>query len=165
MLKTRRYRQVAEINVVPYIDVMLVLLVIFMVTAPMLFQGIDVDLPEAKTEQLNLKNQEPIVLSIDGNGDYYLNINTNPGQKIMPKPLLTLVTKELAAPNSQSNKNETKTARPVLIKGDKKINYGVIVQAMSLLQEAGAKNIGLVIQEERSTEKIAQTKATVQKNI
>ena len=82
MLKSKRYRQLAEINVVPYIDVMLVLLVIFMVTAPLLFQGVDVNLPTANAKPIESKSKEPIVLSIDAKGNYYLNILQNPEQVI-----------------------------------------------------------------------------------
>lgn len=138
MLRSKRYRPLAEINVVPYIDVMLVLLVIFMVTAPLLFQGVDVNLPAASARLVEAKQQEPIVLSIDAQGNYYLNIAKNPTVIISASDLLMQVAGELKrAPNSGGS-------RQVLVKGDKALSYGKIIQAMVLLQRAGASNVGLV---------------------
>lgn len=138
MLRSKRYRPLAEINVVPYIDVMLVLLVIFMVTAPLLFQGVDVNLPAASARPIEAKQQEPIVLSIDARGNYYLNIAKNPTAIISAADLLKQVAGELKrTPNDGSS-------RQVLVKGDKAISYGKIIQAMVLLQRAGAPNVGLV---------------------
>ena len=138
MLKPKRHRQLAEINVVPYIDVMLVLLIIFMVTAPMLFQGVNVDLPTASAKPIDPKLQEPIVLSIDAKGNYYLNISKNPTKAISADNLTNKVAAEL--------KRSGKIKRATLVKGDKNINYGKIIKAMTLLQKAGAKNIGLLTQ-------------------
>lgn len=137
MLKPKRYRQLAEINVVPYIDVMLVLLIIFMVTAPLLFQGVDVNLPTASAKPLDPKLQEPIVLSIDAQGNYYLNIAQNPTRAISDTDLSNCVARALKRAAGASG-------RQVLVKGDKNINYGKIMQAMVLLQRAGAPNVGLV---------------------
>ncbi|MBU0744996.1 MAG: protein TolR [Gammaproteobacteria bacterium] len=139
MLKPKRHRQLAEINVVPYIDVMLVLLIIFMVTAPLLFQGVDVQLPTASAKPIDPKLQEPIVLSIDASGNYYLNISKNPTQVISAIDLSTIVTNEL-------KRTQGKFERQILVKGDKNISYGKIVQAMVLLQQAGAPNVGLITQ-------------------
>jgi len=137
MLKSKRHRQLAEINVVPYIDVMLVLLVIFMVTAPLLYQGVDVNLPTASAKPIDSKQQEPIVLSIDAKGNYYLNISPNPTQVISAIDLGNQVAVEMKkTPNART--------RQVLVKGDKNISYGELVQAMVLLQHAGAPNVGLV---------------------
>ncbi len=140
-MRQKRYRQLAEINVVPYIDVMLVLLIIFMVTAPLLFQGVDVNLPTANAKPIDTQQKEPIVLSIDRSGNYYLNIATTPNQPISAKEMLTLVSQELRGFSSQ-------TERQTLIKGDRDINYGRVMLAMTLLQQAGAKNIGLITQPE-----------------
>ena len=138
MLRQKRYRPVAEINVVPYIDVMLVLLIIFMVTAPLLFQGVDVNLPTASAKPIDSKMQEPIVVSVDADGKYYLNISPTPTKTITNINLVNAVAAEL--------KRTKATNRPILIKGDKSISYGKIIQAMALLQQAGAPNIGLVTQ-------------------
>lgn len=128
---------VAEINVVPYIDVMLVLLVIFMVTAPILFQGVNVNLPQASAKAVEAKKLEPIIVSVNANGDYYLNIATNPTQVILAADLLKIVTIEL-------KKSPATEMRQVLVKGDKDVNYGKIMQAMVLLQQAGAPTVGLI---------------------
>lgn len=137
MLRTKRYRQLAEINVVPYIDVMLVLLVIFMITAPLLYQGVDVNLPSASAKPIDVKQQEPIILSIDARGNYYLNIAPDPTQIITAVDLVNRVAGEL-------NRAPAIRERQVLVKGDKNISYGKLVQAMVLLQRAGAPNVGLV---------------------
>ena len=139
MLKQKRHRPLAEINVVPYIDVMLVLLIIFMVTAPLLFQGVNVDLPTASAKPIDPKLQEPIVLSIDAQGNYYLNIALNPTQTISATDLTTRVTSEL-------KRSQGVPGRQILVKGDKNISYGKIIQAMVLLQHAGAPNVGLITQ-------------------
>jgi biopolymer transport protein TolR len=139
MLRPKKYRVIAEINVVPYIDVMLVLLVIFMITAPLLFQGVDVNLPQARSKPIPTKEQEPIVLSIDARGKYYLNLSKNPMAIISDGDIARIVADELR--HSQGRDSHP---RQVLIKGDRAINYGKIVQAMILLQNAGATNIGLI---------------------
>jgi biopolymer transport protein TolR len=130
-------RLMGDINVVPYIDVMLVLLIIFMVTAPLLTQGIKVDLPKAGAEPLNpneVKNEEPLVLSIDARGRLYLNVGTNPSTPLDDETALVRATAALRrAPQ-----------RTVLVKGDKSANYGRVVEAMVLLQKAGASKLGFV---------------------
>jgi biopolymer transport protein TolR len=129
-----RKRFIADINVVPYIDVMLVLLVIFMITAPLLNQGVEIDLPTATTEPLPLNQQEPFVLSVDRNGVYYLNFADNPFQPIAAGELLTR-TAAVLKQNPQL---------PVLVKADESVNYGVVMRAMALLQQAGAAKVGLL---------------------
>lgn len=122
-----------DINIVPYIDVMLVLLVIFMVTAPLLQQGVSVDLPKAQAKTLS-QEKDPIILSIDSEGQYYLNFVSTPHLPI-DKKLIT-----------QKVQNEIKDTpkRKVLVKGDKNIDYGSVIQAMVLLQKAGADQVGLM---------------------
>src|SRR5437870_13843482 len=93
--RTTRARPIAEINVVPYIDVMLVLLVIFMITAPMLTQGVTVDLPKAASENLKAADREPIIVSVNEQGDYFLNIHTSPDSPIEPQALKVRVAAEL----------------------------------------------------------------------
>jgi biopolymer transport protein TolR len=137
--RKKRNRQIAEINVVPYIDVMLVLLIIFMITAPLLSQGVRVDLPEASTKPLSTDQPEPIIVSIDAKGNYYLNIAYNTDQPIVANELFNRVAAELKLPQN--------TKRDVLIKGDRGVDYGKVVHVMALLQQAGASTIGLMTQE------------------
>jgi biopolymer transport protein TolR len=143
MLPNRRVRKgpMAEINVVPYIDVMLVLLVIFMVTTPLLSQGVKVDLPKATAQTISAKQKEPLVISVDAQGNYYLNIAQNPDQPIDAADLSVRVTAELAAAKQEG------ADREVLVKGDASVDYGKVVQAMVLLQQAGAPSVGLVTQQ------------------
>lgn len=124
-----------EINVVPYIDVMLVLLIIFMVTAPLLTQGIEVELPKAAAESLDSgQNDEPLVLSIDALGRFFLNLGDDEDAPIDADRVVTLATTVL----------RRKPATPVLVKADQKVAYGRVVEAMVLLQEAGAEKIGFL---------------------
>jgi len=124
-----------DINVVPYIDVMLVLLVIFMVTAPMLSQGIKVDLPKAGAEPIQPDDLEPLVLSVDRDGLMYLNIG-DPQQALEPDRALEVA--------SAAMRREPE--RPVLVKADTAVAYGRVVEGMVLLQQAGAKKVGFVTQ-------------------
>jgi len=128
-------RLMSEMNVVPYIDVMLVLLIIFMITAPLLTQGITVDLPNAPASQLDpelLRDNEPLVLSVDRDGKFYLNIGDN---EETPIDEATLVERASAVirRNAQT---------PVLVKADENVPYGRVVIGASLLQQAGATKIG-----------------------
>lgn len=136
--KSRRINPISEINVVPYIDVMLVLLVIFMITAPILTQGVTVDLPKAASQSLKAADREPIIVSVNRNGDYFLNISKDPGAPMDPKSLMVRVAAELEMAH-QSNQ-----ALNVLVKGDQGVPYGKVVTAMSLLKQAGAEQVGLL---------------------
>ena len=136
--RTRRANPMSEINVVPYIDVMLVLLVIFMITAPMLTQGVTVDLPKAAAETLKAADREPIIVSVDREGMYFLNINTNPGAPMDPQSLMVRVAAELELARQSGE------ALNVLVKGDQGVAYGKVVTAMSLLKQAGASQVGLL---------------------
>lgn len=132
--KKHKRKLVAEINVVPYIDVMLVLLIVFMVTAPMLMQGVKVELPEAPSAPLDDKDQEPLIVSIKEDGSYYLDIGNGKNvQEALPS-IVDKVGKVL--------RQQPKT--PVLVWGDARVNYGVVVKLMSDLQNAGAPSVGLV---------------------
>lgn len=131
---SRGRRLMGEINVVPYIDVMLVLLIIFMVTAPLLTQGVKVDLPKAGAEPLPPEAQEPLVLSIDKQGRLYLNVGATPNAAIDE----TLVGTRVAAALRRAPE------RPVLVKADESIPYGRVVDAMVILQRAGAKKVGFI---------------------
>jgi biopolymer transport protein TolR len=125
-----------EINVVPYIDVMLVLLIIFMVTAPLLTQGIEVELPDAAAAPLdnNLQDAEPLVLSVDRAGNYYLNVGDEKDQPREPAQIVRLATTVLTR----------RPAAPVLVKADEAVPYGRVVTAMVLLQRAGAQKVGFL---------------------
>lgn len=138
--KSRHQRHkgpLSEINVVPYIDVMLVLLVIFMVTTPLLSQGIKVNLPKAQAQTI-AQSQEPIIVSVDSEGHFYLNTVTHPEVALDEAQLSQEVRQQLQL---AQQKNQV---RQVFVKGDKNVNYGKVVGAMVLLQKAGAINIGLI---------------------
>jgi len=130
----RKRRAMSEINVVPYIDVMLVLLIIFMVTAPLLQQGVDVDLPNAPANPLDADSPEPIVVSVDRQGEMYLNIAIDPDSSLAA---VTLV-KEIKAALAREPK------RPVLVRGDANGPYQHVVSTLVLLQQAEVGSVGLV---------------------
>ncbi len=127
-------RLMGEINVVPYIDVMLVLLIIFMVTAPLLTQGIEVELPKAGAEALDSPESEPLVLSINREGLLYLNIGDDTESALDQRT----VVKRTAAVLRRAPET------PVLVKADTLVSYGQVVTAMVLLQQAGAEQIGFL---------------------
>ena len=124
----------AEINVVPYIDVMLVLLVIFMVTAPMLMQGVEVNLPDAAAAPVKDQDAEPLIVSINDRGDLFLNLGENEKQALE----LATVRQRVAAVLRRT------PDKPVLVWGDEQVPYGQVVTVMTALQEAGAPSVGLV---------------------
>ncbi len=130
----RRRRMLAEINVVPYIDVMLVLLVIFMVTAPMLMQGVEVDLPDAEAAPVKTQDAEPLIVSINDRGELFLNLGANEKQALE----LATIRQRVAAVLRRT------PDKPVLVWGDQKVAYGDVVVVMTALQEAGAPTVGLV---------------------
>jgi biopolymer transport protein TolR len=127
----RRRRLMGEINVVPYIDVMLVLLVIFMISTPLLTEGVKVDLPQVTNQPIDQKEREPLVLTVDAKGRYYYEDQKRP---IAPEELRRRVAAFLRA-NPET---------PILVRGDKSAAYGDVVAAMALLQAAGASSVGLV---------------------
>lgn len=139
-------KPIADINVVPYIDVMLVLLVIFMITAPMLSQGVTVDLPKATSETLKSTDREPVIVSVNQQGDYFLNINTQPETPMAPQALMVRVAAELEL--AKQNHQEIN----VLVKGDQGVPYGKVVRAMGLLKQAGATQVGLMTDASTQTE-------------
>ncbi|MBX2809713.1 MAG: protein TolR [Cellvibrionaceae bacterium] len=124
----------AEINVVPYIDVMLVLLVVFMVTAPLLTQGVQVDLPQAPTAPLDNKDKEPLVVSVKRDGSYYITLGKDEKQA----KALTLIAEQV----KKIIKAQPQT--PVLVWGDRDVAYGKVIELMATLQQAGAESVGLV---------------------
>jgi biopolymer transport protein TolR len=135
MAQTSRGRRLmGEINVVPYIDVMLVLLIIFMITAPLLTQGVKVDLPKAAAEPLEAQSVQPLVLSVDARGRFYLNIGGSPQ---VPLDEDTVAARAAAALRGNPD-------RQVLVKADSAVAYGRVVQAMVILQHAGASKLGFI---------------------
>lgn len=129
-----RRKRMSEINVVPYIDVMLVLLVIFMVTAPLLAEGVKVQLPETTASPIQQDQAEPVIVTVDRKGRYYLNISDKPRKRVKKDDLL----KRVAAV-----KRQRKDA-VVLVRGDRNAKYGDVVKVMALLQKAGVKDVGLI---------------------
>jgi len=128
------YRKpMADINIVPYVDVMLVLLVIFMVTAPLLTQGVQVELPQAKSDPLPHDQKPPMVVTVDAKGYLYLDQAKEPIDK-----------NELSAVIQAALRQDP--ARAVLVKGDKNVDYGRVMAAMVLLKHAGATKVGLMTQ-------------------
>ena len=132
--RKRRKKLMSEINVVPYIDVMLVLLVIFMITAPLLSQGVKVDLPQAAARPVDSPDNETLVVTIDRDGKYFLD-----DRRISADELSRKVEKIL----------RLRPQTPVLIRGDRQSNYGEVVKAMTLLQAAGAPSVGLLTEPPR----------------
>ena len=131
-----RRNLISDINVVPYIDVMLVLLVIFMISAPLMVQGIQVNLPQASSEALPVKNNEPLIVTIDKNGGVFLEVDSSKDKSLTLDELNISVTKIFEAnPNLQ-----------VVIRGDAQVEYEKVMSVMAELQMAGATDIGLISQ-------------------
>ena len=134
----KKRRAVSDINVVPYIDVMLVLLIIFMVTAPLLKQGVEVDLPTAPANPLDAESPEPIVVTVDKGGLMFLNIAVDPDTEISAEALVKQVKSALV--------KEPK--RPVMVRGDANGPYQNVVATLVLLQQANVGSVGLVTEPE-----------------
>ena len=135
MAKNKRRKPMAEINVVPYIDVMLVLLVIFMVTAPLITAGIDVELPVADAEPRPTNEEPPLVASIDRNGNYYLSVGDSRDQSLTEDQLIALV---------QAQQEQTPDLE-IVVNGDRDVPYGRVIRLMVLLQqETGMETVGLM---------------------
>lgn len=134
MYVRKRRRPVSEINVVPYIDVMLVLLIIFMVTAPLISQGVKVDLPKASAQPIEQEDKPPIIASVDIKGSYYLNLGDDQEQAVDEDEMTALVQAQL--------KQNPDT--PVVVKGDGQVAYNEVIQLMVLLQKAGVPSVGLM---------------------
>ncbi len=132
----KRRRPIAEINVVPYIDVMLVLLVIFMITAPLITAGVKVDLPDADGKPLDSESDTPLIASVNKDGLYYLTVGE---QQEEPMPLTDLVTlvkaQRVVSPNV-----------PVYVNADESVNYGKVVRLFTALQSAGVENTSLMVE-------------------
>jgi biopolymer transport protein TolR len=137
MSRKKERRLMGEINVVPYIDVMLVLLIIFMITAPLLTQGISVDLPAVGAEPLDpdlLRENEPLVLSVDREGRFYLNISDDPDAPVDEQTVIE-TTAAVIRRNAET---------PVLVKADENVPWGRLARGMVLLTQAGAANVGMI---------------------
>ncbi len=128
----------SEINVVPYIDVMLVLLVIFMITAPLLTQGVEVKLPQASAKSLPPDKDLPLIVSVDHEGRYYFNQASQPQKAISEKALFYRVAALLKLAKQHQK------PQSVYVKGDKSVAYSKVVNLMALLQKAGAVDVGLM---------------------
>ncbi|MBC3764713.1 protein TolR [Neptunicella marina] len=130
----KKRKPVSEINVVPYIDVMLVLLIIFMVTAPLVTQGVKVDLPKASAEPLKDESKPPLIATVDAEGQYYLSVGDSQDKPMSAEDLATLVARQL----------QKDPEIPVVVKGDGAVAYDQVVQLMVLLQRAGVPSVGLM---------------------
>ena len=124
----------AEINVVPYIDVTLVLLIIFMITAPMIQNGVEVDLPQAEANLVSPDDIPPIIITVDKNGQYFIDLGGQNSESVLAEELLILVVAAL------HNKPKTQ----VYIRGDQFVEYGKVVTVMAALRNAGVPNVGLM---------------------
>jgi biopolymer transport protein TolR len=135
-------KPMAEINVVPFIDVMLVLLVIFMITAPMLTQGVQVDLPQVTSEPMeDVEDNEPIIVSVDRDGQYFISLGDDETavslDEIGQRVIIIL---------------DRQPGTPVMVRGDRNVPYGQVVSLMSTLQVAGVSNVGLISEPPTSNE-------------
>ena len=130
----KRRNLISDINVVPYIDVMLVLLVIFMISAPLMVQGIQVNLPEASSEALPVKNQEPLIVSITQEGTLFLETDSTQGKPLSLSEISDLTSKIF----------EARPGLQVVIRGDGEVKYEKVMTLMATLQISGASDIGLI---------------------
>jgi biopolymer transport protein TolR len=129
-----RRKPMSQINIVPYIDVMLVLLVIFMITTPLIKEGVKVNLPQASARPLPEDAAKPVVVTVDAHGGYFVRVGTGQDEAVDTETLTARVAAALRLDPDT----------PVLVKGDKNVSYGAVVQAMTLLQQAGAPSVGLM---------------------
>lgn len=134
MPRPMRRRLMAEMNVVPYIDVMLVLLVIFMITAPLITQGVKVNLPQAPSEVLPPSEDEPLIVSVDRQGRYYVEFGARADEPVDARTLVNRVAAVV----------EHKPGVQVIVRGDRDAVYGDVVALMALLQAAGIGGVGLM---------------------
>ncbi len=126
------HRPISEINVTPFVDVMLVLLIIFMVTAPMMQQGIDVDLPETSTQPLRVRD-EPLILTVRKNGTYYL------GRKEIPADALLAKLEAIF---------EGRDSKEIFLRADREAPYGLVAKALAAARQAGVRQLGMVTEPE-----------------
>jgi len=131
-------KPLSEINVVPYIDVMLVLLVIFMITAPMLTQGVKIKLPQVKTSTISHQSSLPVIISIDKDGKYYLNDENQKNQSLSLENVLIRVLAETKIATQENKKKQ------ILVRGDQSVAYGEVISLMALLKNSGITDVGLM---------------------
>ena len=132
----KRRNLVADINVVPYIDVMLVLLVVFMVAAPLMIQGIVLNLPEVTNQVLPREKEDPLIISVDSEGAFFLEVQSTQNAALSPEELANQIKKILKVnPRLQ-----------VVVRGDGKVEYQKVMELMSVLQSVGAEDVGLITQ-------------------
>ena len=129
-----RKRPISDINVVPYIDVMLALLIIFMITAPLLSQGVKVDLPQIPSQAMPATDKEPVVVSVDATGNFFINYGDNQDKPVTADTLANRINALI----------KYQPGIPVFVKGDTSVPYGRVVELMALLQSAGVDGVGLV---------------------
>lgn len=134
MARRTRRKLMTEMNVVPYIDVMLVLLIIFMITAPLVTQGVKVDLPQASSETVPPTDDQPLIVSVDSEGQYFIDFGDDKDAPVDHDTLITRVQSVL----------KYKPDTPVLVNGDRNVAYQRVVGLMALLQQAGVPSVGLL---------------------
>ena len=142
----RRRKPISEINVVPYIDVMLVLLVIFMATAPLLTQGVVVDLPDAPSEPVDSNQDDPLVVSVRKDGAIFVNLGIQNAEDEGTR--VTIYSLEDQAGKILRARDDV----PVYVKADQTLDYGTVVRVMTVLQKAGAASVGLITEPPDLTE-------------
>ena len=130
----KRRAPMSEINVVPYIDVTFVLLMIFMITAPLVQSGVDVDLPQANADTVDLKDEPPVIISIKKTGEFYIDVGDRQDEAVTEEVLYTRVAAIL--------KNKPKAQ--IYVRGDHSVEYGKIVSVMAALKAAGLPKVGLM---------------------
>lgn len=130
----KRRQPVAEINVIPYIDVCLVLLIIFMVTAPMLQSGVDVNLPQAEAKSIDTQETLPIIVSIQADGSVFVDVSNTGDVPVLDEELIPKISVAIAE----------KPGIQVLVRGDELVGYGRVVRVMAALKQAGVPSVGLM---------------------
>lgn len=136
------FKPLAEMNVVPYVDVMLVLVVILMITTPLLSQGVSVTLPRANAKVIDTKQKPPMIVSVDAKGAYYLNTSDQPAHSMATEPLLIRVAAE----------HQLDPQRMIVVKGDQGVNYGKVIKLMALLQKAGVEQVGMLTEKAENSQ-------------
>jgi biopolymer transport protein TolR len=138
----KRRKPIAEINVVPYIDVTLVLLIIFMITTPLLQTGVEVELPQATSKTIESDNKPPVIVSVNQQGQYFINIDASEDEPVSDQELLVRIEHVL--------KQQPKSK--ILVRGDRSVNYGAVLTILAALQEAGVADVGLMTRPNEPTE-------------
>lgn len=139
-LKRTKRRPMAEINVVPYIDVMLVLLVIFMVTAPLIYQGMDVDLPQTSAQPIQPEDNPPIIVTVNRDGETYIAMGAKPDEAADLEAIQVRIVAAL----------EKSPQTPVMVRGDKNVAYGAVMDVMARLSAAGVEKVGMMTEQQQS---------------